>query len=703
MRPSFLFPAFAVLLLSLGRAATAGDFYVTPGGADTGPGTADHPFASLARARDAARVVAGSNTVWLAAGDYPLLDTVEFGSADTGLTVRSLPGARVRLSGGRLLTATDFHPVTDPAVLARIAPAIQGKVFQLDLVALGIRHRQVYPEVFNDSGNLVELYFNGRRMPLARFPNEGYMTMKQVLNNAGGATNRNWDSAIWEKVDPNGPGGTFVFRDEFLAQHAAWAKVLDRGVWLKGYWRIPWENEAIRVAAIDVNRRTVTFARPIPGGIGSKYRRPEGSGEEKYWLMNLLEAVDQPGEWAVDFPSGKLYFYPPRPLAGARMAICDNDQPVIRAVGVTNLTIQQITIENNLGHGIEIRGGEHDRVLGCVVRNISRNAIVLDGGFHHEVLSCDLYNLGAGGVWLAGGDEKSSPRRPAGHRVVNNHIHDFAQIERVYAAGVNCGFTGGGGGGHHAAVGMYVAHNLIHDTPHVGILHGSFDSVFEFNEILEYCQVSNDMGAWYCYDQAERMGNQTFRYNYVHDSAEGDGVYFDHDHPEMHVYGNVIALDSRGKRGTGFLYKIGSQGQGKLQSIDCTNNLAINCHYGFEFVTSLPSSIANNVTVNCAQSFSWSWVRDGKLVRTNNAIASGSNISYAGDPGFVDLAHHDYRLRPDSRVFRDLPGFQPIPFDRIGLFVDEYRRRLPTDTEAGRVRSPAKDESLGVEIEDRTY
>ena len=77
--------------------------------------------------------------------------------------------------------------------------------------------------------------------------------------------------------------------------------------------------------------------------------------------------------------------------------------------------------------------------------------------------------------------------------VINNHIHHFAQIDNVYAVELMPGFTGGGGGGHHTAVGMYVAHNLIHDTPHVGVLFGSWDSVFEYNEIFRYRQVSNDM------------------------------------------------------------------------------------------------------------------------------------------------------------------------------------------------------------------
>ena len=698
----FRFALAAACLFAFFPPILAAECFVSMTGSDAAAGTRAHPFATIQHARDVLRgtPLADGKTLWLQGGEYTLLATLEFTAADSGLTMRSAENENVILSGGRIFTATDFRLVADTNSLARITPAARGKVYELDLAAFGINHRQRYPDVFNDNGNLIELFCNGVRMPLARFPNQGYMTMNRVLNNAGGVTNRNWDGANWGKADFIGSGGVFAYRHEFAAQHTNWAKVLDRGVWLKGYWRVPWENEAIRVKSIDTRGETVTFAKPISGGIGSKYRRPEGSGEEKYWLMNLLEEVDQPGEWAVDFPSGKLYFYPPGSLEGARIVVCDNDQPVIRVAGATNVVLRQFTVENNLGHGLEIRGGESNLIAGCIVRNVSRNAIVLAGGFRHEVLSCDLYNLGAGGVWLAGGDETSTPRIPAGHRVINNHIHDFAQIERVYAAGVNSGFTGGGGGGHHPAVGMVVAHNLIHDTPHVGILHGSFDSIFEFNEILEFCQVSNDMGAWYCYDQFARMGNQTFRYNFVHSSAEGDAVYFDNDHPDMHVYGNVVCLASKGKRGTAYLYKKGTQARFP-QAIDCTNNIAINCNYGFEVVTALPSQVNNNIAVNCQHPFTWKWINGTNIISTNSLLVVGRNLTYTNDPGFVNMAKMNFRLKPDAQVFKDLPGFQPIPFEKIGLFIDEYRRKLPTARAAGRSPNGTHRDALGVEIEDR--
>jgi hypothetical protein len=43
----------------------------------------------------------------------------------------------------------------------------------------------------------------------------------------------------------------------------------------------------------------------------------------------------------------------------------------------------------------------------------------------------------------------------------------------------------------------------------------------------------------------------------------------------------------------------------------------------------------------------------------------------------VDVANGNLSLKPDSEVFKKIPGFKPIPFDKIGLLKDEYRRELP--------------------------
>jgi hypothetical protein len=50
-----------------------------------------------------------------------------------------------------------------------------------------------------------------------------------------------------------------------------------------------------------------------------------------------------------------------------------------------------------------------------------------------------------------------------------------------------------------------------------------------------------------------------------------------------------------------------------------------------------------------------------------------ANLVYAtGDPGFVDAAKGDFRLKLDAEVFRRI-GFHPIPVEEIGLYQDDYR------------------------------
>jgi len=69
-----------------------------------------------------------------------------------------------------------------------------------------------------------------------------------------------------------------------------------------------------------------------------------------------------------------------------------------------------------------------------------------------------------------------------------------------------------------------------------------------------------------------------------------------------------------------------------------------------------------NVFVRCAEVSSGNW-----------QVPTEENWSTDSDPGFIDEAGGDYKLKPDSEIFEKLPGFQPIPFDKIGLVKDELR------------------------------
>ena len=138
-------------LLLCGCAGHAAEFYVAPGGSDAGPGTKARPFATLERARDAARQArAGGQQaqparVVVRGGVSYLAAPLQLGPEDSNLTIEGAPGESAVISGGRRVTG--WKPW-------------KGKILQADLSSLGL------PDL-----NVRELYYEGKMMPWARVPN----------------------------------------------------------------------------------------------------------------------------------------------------------------------------------------------------------------------------------------------------------------------------------------------------------------------------------------------------------------------------------------------------------------------------------------------------------------------------------------------------------------------------------------------------
>jgi len=59
---------------------------------------------------------------------------------------------------------------------------------------------------------------------------------------------------------------------------------------------------------------------------------------------------------------------------------------------------------------------------------------------------------------------------------------------------------------------------------------------------------------------------------------------------------------------------------------------------------------------------------DGFVTCRNNLIDE--------DPGFVDPASFNFQLKKNSRAYTEI-NFEPIPVKKIGLYKDEYRKKLP--------------------------
>lgn len=51
-----------------------------------------------------------------------------------------------------------------------------------------------------------------------------------------------------------------------------------------------------------------------------------------------------------------------------------------------------------------------------------------------------------------------------------------------------------------------------------------------------------------------------------------------------------------------------------------------------------------------------------------------NNFVTKEDPGFVDMKNGNFNLKTDSKIYKFIPGFQQIPFDKMGIYKDEYRK-----------------------------
>jgi hypothetical protein len=82
----------------------------------------------------------------------------------------------------------------------------------------------------------------------------------------------------------------------------------------------------------------------------------------------------------------------------------------------------------------------------------------------------------------------------------------------------------------------------------------------------------------------------------------------------------------------------------------------------------LVNIVRRNVAYRCKR-----WFSAHAVDKYLDRVEFSDNPENINDPGFVDAAKHGFRLREDSAVLK-LPGWEPIPFVRIGLYNDEYRR-----------------------------
>ena len=682
----FNMPRCALIILCLGIQAvlllpvSAGDYCVSPTGADTNPGTPEKPFATLEGARDAIRQLKkteglpkGGVVVELRGGVYELASPLKLFKEDSGeegspIIYRVRQGEQACLLGGRVVEG--WQPVANRAVLDKLDPSARGKVLQADLKGQGITD---FPPIeargwaHSDPG--VELFYRGTRMTLARWPNEGYTKIVDLVVQDGYNIRGKKGSRV----------GKFVYEGD---RPERWLD--EKEVWLHGYWWVDWAEQRMRVQEIDADKKQITLAPKPTHQFG--FRKGQW-----YYALNLLCELDRPGEWYLDRDAGILYFWPPEPIREGDTMI-SSTEGLATLDDVSHVTLAGLTFEAGRGTAVTVTGGEKCAVVGCVIRNMGGWGVRVTGGNGHRVAGCDLYDLGEGGIWLGGGDRRTLT--PAEHVADNNHIHHCSRWNPVYHPGIAL-----------RGVGQRASHNLLHDLPHIAIGFTENEHCIEYNEMYNVVYQSNDAGAVYTFGPSETwtMRGHVIRYNYLHDikGFEGrgcQGVYLDDCFSSVHLYGNLFER----------VYRAAFIGGGRDNLFE--NNVFVDCNISIHVDTrglGWAAHIEPNLKKDLA-SFPisvppWSThypqlltlLENDPMAPVGNIIRR--NISVGGrwdgiqstakkyvhveknlvdeDPHFVNADKGDYRLRSDSPAFAF--GFEPIPYEKIGCYQSPERASWP--------------------------
>jgi hypothetical protein len=667
------------------------EFFVSPQGDDSwsgrlaAPGDKDGPFATIERARDAVRASRRTPSqprpvrVSLRGGTYYLERPLEFGPEDSGtdgapVVYAAATGEKVILSGGRRLER--FRP---------------DKVNGHNVWAVEI------PEVKAGTWRFRQLFVNGERRPRPRLPRQGEYRIESLPGYTGDFL--------------RSPTRQFIYAPGNIVP--TWHN--QRDVEIVGITR--WIDNRLPIERVDPDRRVVSFDRP------SLFALVESSGHPSvYWVENVFEALDTPGQWYLDRPQGRLYYLPrPGEEIPSAEIIAPRLPDVMRVLGRSGAPVHDLRFEglvfahtewqppadyaSSLQAGIEVSG--------ALLFDYAERCAVTDGRIEHvgnfgvqvnvgcsdiEIARNKIMDVGAGGIrvghffsWETDGSGRlteqglrrkaAMPQGPHSRRitVADNEIAHCGRLTPE-AAGVFVGDNANN----------QIIHNHIYDLFYSGISVGSVQdfgpgeatgNIIEFNHVHDIGQgvLSDLAGIYTCSTPRSRVA-----YNVIHDVSRreygGWGIYPDEGSHDLLIQKNLVYRCQDGAlfahhnhditaENNIFAFNRGSQidrgGTGGFE-LTCRRNLI--CYAEGKAVGDYGGEQWGQEV--CAFDRNLYWNAAGQPVHFASKPFSAwqkagqDRHSLIADPLFVDPKRGDFRLRPGSPAARI--GFESWDLSAVG-------------------------------------
>jgi hypothetical protein len=437
--------------------------------------------------------------VFFQAGTYYLDETLSFSSKDSGtsegrVTFAAIEGESVTLSGGRRLQC-DWRPYKNRIMMCQLPQVKSGKL------------------------TFDQLFVNGKRQIRARYPNCDHSDPKNYSGYVR-AAGRLPDDLSNPNPDPNdemtfssgAPRG--VRYDPVTFSKKRWKKPHEAIIHI--YQAMYWGNLQWRIKEIDWDGNILWFGH---GGqqMGAKWHQDPCRVDDNsfFFIENVFEELDAPGEWYLDRETGTLYYLPPDDVdldtAVVEVPVL---QRLVEFVGTQDSPAQHITLRGfrfahttatfletyqvpslsdwaiHRGGTIYLQGAHHCTIKDCFFDAVGGNAVFMnEHNRNNLVTGCKFTESGDSAICFVGSLERTVGTQrnfPYECSAVNNLVHDCGifgkQIAGVYIS---------------RAKRIRVAHNEIYNMPRAGICIGDGTwggHIIEHNYIHDTCRETGDHG-----------------------------------------------------------------------------------------------------------------------------------------------------------------------------------------------------------------
>ena len=663
-------------------------FYISPDGDDAASGkNLRSAFSTVNQALEAVRQLRASSAdeeafvLYLRGGVYEIDKAIVFSPDDSGtsenpLTITSYKNEKPILRGGKTITGWKNN----------------GK---------GVWSTTI-PEVKNGAWSFRELYVNGEKRSRARIPNDGFKIVAGFPD-GGREVHYHTDCQRFEyakgDIDPN------------------WTNLQDVEVIVYHFWT----DSHLPVQSIDADKRIVTFKHKA----GKVFTDDFTSNGARYIVENVLEGLDQPGEWYLNKKTGELSMIP---MPGDDLQTAEVIAPslpefiryegdpakrrFVENIDIKNLTFEYTNFELPVGNSNDSQGSASvpaaitmTGARNCVIQNCEISKLgtfafdISEGCSNNQFIANHIHHIGAGGFRVNGASYDGSPLLRTGFNTISDNVIEYYGEEYPSAVGMLLMNTQGND----------VAHNEIHHGWYTGVSLGwswgyqpsiSRDNVVEFNHIHDIGQgLLSDMGAIYTLGLSP---GSVLRNNLIHDVNAnhygGWGIYNDEGSSQLLIENNIVYNTKFAGYNIHFCKEVTVRNNifalGRLQQLSRSR---VEPHQSVFFENNIvywnDGKLLDGNWKDKPYDFYYHPKNDSGVRKAQNTFTMDWNLFYNptlplsnvdfndmtieewrkqgkdnhsvyADPMFVDAANYDFRLKENSPAFQ--LGFQQIDMAAVG-------------------------------------